>query len=703
LDAWHLKEVDTTVAFHAAASPAPRSAHGCHRCAQMFISAPPRMNDHSRSVAPHVPQMQSVPMGAGAPMHMPAHAAHAPPFWPAGAGVQENIVTLLGVPLHATDWQLVDAMRRFGEISAEGIIRCGLSPQHAPDGAQTVTCLIRFADCYGTAYGASAAAAAAAREVVLMGQAVQVHLGRLAAEPVPLIHQQLSRMAQLLGSQSMLPMEEKAQGGMVPSQWHHPHAWANGPAPPAQLPPGRASSDDWQCAACGNVNFAYRARCNRCRKPSGLTDHQNVLLSSICPVTVMLQSVPQGTTYVHALEALSPFGELVLAMPSMTPAKLAKHLAKYHGKGGLGPLHFFCRFALEASARAAVKQGEVTILGHQVAIRHAYSRQRGGPAAACYHPGPGHFMLAPSAIGGQYHPQCAGHTQYAASCAHPGYCQPPHPVPMLKSSQSMSSEQLLVNDAGACMWSGCHEVMSTQVVGGVHMPIEQGAPAFNHQHTLTMRSQPVAAPAGAYSQRPSAYSQQIGATGAKSMCASRVAAVVEEPRRSGATATPTAPSAPKPPADAAKAQSAACKASADDAAPSPPSAQQSALAGASDFGGGAAKKAAAATSRAATTTSSKREEVDSKSATLDSATTTKPAANGKPPPNSTTSKPKKVPTAAMEEAAAPESLPLGANGRPANKEEADGTTDRLVYAVRRLHLQQPPLDGGGKEQPDRAS
>lgn len=624
-------------------------------------------------------------------MHIPAHAAHAQPFWPAAAGMQENIVTLLGVPIHSTDWQIVEAMRRFGEISADGIIRCGLSPQHAPDGAQTVTCLIRFADCYGIAYGASAAAAAAAREVLIMGQVVQVHLGRLAAEPMPIIHQQLSRMAQLLGAPNMggMPMEEKAQGGMAPSQWH-PH---HGPFPNPQLTPGRATSDDWQCTSCGNVNFAYRARCNRCRKPSGLSDHQNVLQSSICPVTVMLQSVPQGTTNMHCLEALSPFGELVLAMPSMTPAKLAKHLAK-HTKGGIGPLHFFCRFALEASARAAVKHGEVTILGHQVSIRHAYSRQRGGPAAACYHPGaPGQFMLAPSAIGGQYHTQCAGHSQYASACPHPGYCPAPHSVPMLKQSQSMqsvSSDQMLVNDPVGCMWG--HEVMGAQVVGGVHVQIEPGANSFNPQQP-GVPAAAAARPAAAYSQRTGACTEQQFGSAGKSACMARV---VDDDARRGGGAAPTTPAATATSADGPPTASHNASPSAGEvgASPTPPPPLSPPGRGQS------AKKASSAGVRAAAAAVSPKVDLDPKAAAHGDAVQTlgKPAANGKPPPNPAQPTSKMVPAVAREEAAAAEARSLGgANSRAVNvNDEGDLSGERLVYAVRRLHLQ-PQLDAAGKE------
>eukprot|EP00965_Chrysotila_dentata_P206577 6183613-Pleurochrysis_carterae.AAC.2 len=74
----------------------------------------------------------------------------------------QDTVTLFGVTPHAADWQIDEALRSFGEIAADGLLRCSLpnvtiAGQSYPG---PFVAIVQFADGYGSSSSAAATNAA---------------------------------------------------------------------------------------------------------------------------------------------------------------------------------------------------------------------------------------------------------------------------------------------------------------------------------------------------------------------------------------------------------------------------------------------------------------------------------------------------------------------------------------------------------------
>uniref|UniRef100_A0A7S3RZ30 RanBP2-type domain-containing protein n=1 Tax=Emiliania huxleyi TaxID=2903 RepID=A0A7S3RZ30_EMIHU len=149
------------------------------------------------------------------------------------------------------------------------------------------------------------------------------------------------------------------------------------PLPPGGNGPGSAPGD-WKCPNCGNINFAFREKCNRCNMPrpgAKLYGPMAAAERRICPYTVMLMRVPSHASEPQVAEALLVFGEVA-------PGGIKFHRQgakfKQQRRGRIPPeglaLHAFCRFVRPASASAALQQGEIFILGQSVQINPAFMR-----------------------------------------------------------------------------------------------------------------------------------------------------------------------------------------------------------------------------------------------------------------------------------------------------------------------------------------
>lgn len=185
--------------------------------------------------------------------------------------------------------------------------------------------------------------------------------------------------------------------------------------PSMQVPPGGESGSgpgsamgDWKCTSCGNINFAFREKCNRCNMarpgaklygPMGMSERR------ICPYTVMLMRVPAHATETQVGEALGAFGDVA-------PGGIKFHRQgakfKQQRRGRLPPeglaLHAFCRFVRPTSASAALQVSEILILGQAVQINPAFMR---GPESPGGMPPPPHDHgddIRPPAPGGGLSP-----------------------------------------------------------------------------------------------------------------------------------------------------------------------------------------------------------------------------------------------------------------------------------------------------------
>jgi len=149
--------------------------------------------------------------------------------------------------------------------------------------------------------------------------------------------------------------------------------------PPAANGPGSAPGD-WKCTNCGNINFAFREKCNRCNIQRPGAKLHDATARRICPYTVMLMRLPPHAAEAQVTEALRAFGEV-------SPGGVKFHRQgvrfKQRWRGRLPaeglPLHAFCRFVQPASASAALQQRETLVLGYPVQINPAFLRGASPP------------------------------------------------------------------------------------------------------------------------------------------------------------------------------------------------------------------------------------------------------------------------------------------------------------------------------------
>jgi uncharacterized OB-fold protein len=162
--------------------------------------------------------------------------------------------------------------------------------------------------------------------------------------------------------------EAKRRNEPMPPQPNYFAGGGNGPG---------STTGDWKCNNCGNINFAFREKCNRCNTPRPGAKLFGPMAQNerrICPFTVMLMRVPSHATELQVADALLTFGELAPG-----GIKFHRQGAKFKQRRVRMPpdglaLHAFCRFLRPASASASLQRGEVLILGQPVQINPAFMR-----------------------------------------------------------------------------------------------------------------------------------------------------------------------------------------------------------------------------------------------------------------------------------------------------------------------------------------
>jgi len=187
-------------------------------------------------------------------------------------------------------------------------------------------------------------------------------------------------MAMLMGMPPQPPMGAPPAPPMR-AKHTQPHLKGNLPLPSdSNGVEAAAAAGDWRCTKCGNVNFAFRMKCNRCHVWLPRSVPQVQVERHIDQHTIMLVRVPPGATEFELAEALLEFGEVA---PEGIKLSIQQGIKFKHRRGkpaseeeraGLPVIHAFCRFVEPTSASAAVKQGEVNVFGKPIQINPAFSR-----------------------------------------------------------------------------------------------------------------------------------------------------------------------------------------------------------------------------------------------------------------------------------------------------------------------------------------